>query len=469
MKTFRTLLFLSLICSLFLVSCANGDGQTERPEVVLAMVASEADTDMEEAVQRFNESQQEYTARLEYILIETETNGYTSEQFDAAVERLKISLVTGKSDYDALWLDDSLLWSLDVQDLADLGIFEDLGRWLDREGGLERGDFFDMVLTAFTLNDTLFSLPAKFSVKCLYGDPDLLGNRTEWTLREFLDFAQEHPDMRLLNCVYPGFAILDLYRASQIRFVDTDQNGELVFQEKLLGDFLDFCKNCPSRQGERGLFYADINLDSAQQYRYIDTQPKCFLGYPSQNAQNGCMIIDDGSVSILSCSDCKEGAWAFLEFLLLQKADEGNTEDHFTSVRSTYPAMKDLFEKRMTEELSYQWARDENGEILKDESGEPLLKFWSVHDDFTYPPLTEEDVAFVRDFLLSARGAHLQIYAETEEAKILMEEIVPYFEGEKTLEDTVDIIKRRLMILYQEASGRPPQSTEDAPGTSIPS
>ena len=59
-------------------------------------------------------------------------------------------------------------------------------------------------------------------------------------------------------------------------------------------------------------------------------------------------------------------------------------------------------------------------------------------------------MAFLRDFLVSSRGAHLQLYAMSEITKILTEEMIPYFEDKKTLEETVNLMKNRMMLYYQE-------------------
>ena len=460
MKKTLYFIFCSLLLPFLLTACGKGAEQVQDgpQEVVLAALEGtdpHQGDDLPTIIQRFNESQSEYMVRLEYISVNRTHNSDGSvstsgEQYAEAMERLKIDLVTGIGGYDVLWLTDETFLNINVQDLLDAGILEDLGIWLDKDGGLEREDIFDMVLTAFTLNDTLFALPAEIDVGCLSGSPELLGDRTEWTLREFLDFAAEHPDMNILNCDMSIFAAYFLFVECKISFVNADGNGQLVFDEDLLRDFLEFCKNVPSRQGEQGIFRTSISLSASQNYRYLNTDPRTFIGYPTQDGQNGCMINNHGSVSICSNSDCKEGAWAFLEFFLLHKDDNRNTEHVLAPNEYTYPAVKALFEKRMAEELYIQWDRDENGEILIDEQGNPKLRYTRMSGTFVYPPLTEEDVAFVRDFLLSSRGAHLELHSTDQLYYIMSEESAPYFNDQKTLEEVVEIIKRRFMLYYQE-------------------
>lgn len=437
-------------------------GQQETPqgppqEVTIAAVEvfDSSLNDLKDFIQQFNESQSKYIVRLETTKADFTTEGSgtlstTDKDIEDATQRLNIDLVTGTGGYDLLWLDDATISSIDVQGLHKAGLFEDLGSWLDKKDGLERDDFFHMILNAFTLDGIIFALPAEVQVRCLSGNSDLLGNRTEWTLREFLDFAAEYPDMHIYNCDIAPNAVLTLVREGNISFVQKDENGQLIFDDQLLGDLIEYGKTGPLRQGEYGIKGVSVSLTASQDYRYLDPAPKTFIGFPSQDGQNGCIVENKRSLSICSNSDCKEGAWAFLKYYLLHNEDNRNNENSYYQNHSTYPAVKEIFEKCMAEQLYYQWDRDENGEILLDKQGNPKLRTTSINNGFVYPPITEEDVAFVRDFLLSSRGSHLQLFTANQICMILSEECVPYFMGQKTLDEVVGIIKRRMLPYYQE-------------------
>lgn len=469
---FLSIVFLLTACGKTELTQNNSqDGQQEAPqeisqkgpqeppqEVIIAAVETfdSSLSDLKEFIQQFNESQSKYIVRLETTQAEltTESSGAsftTGNDIEDATQRLNIDLVTGVGGYDLLWLDDAALPNIDVQGLLKAGAFEDLGSWLDKEGGLERDDFFNMILNAYTLDGTIFALPAEVQVRCLSGNSDLLGDRIEWTLREFLDFAAEYPDMHIYNCDIAPYAILTLVREGNISFVQKAENGQLIFDDQLLGDLIEYGKNGPLRQGERGIKGVSVSLTASQDYRYLDTAPKTFIGFPSQDRQNGCIIENRRSLSICSNSDCKEGAWAFLEYYLLHNEDNRNNENSYYMNHSTYPAVKEVFEKSMADQLYFQYTRDENGEILLDEKGDSQLRSPTIADNgFVYPPLTEEDMAFVRDFLLSSRGAHLQLYTTNQICVILSEECVPYYMDQKPLDEVVNIIKGRMLSFYQE-------------------
>ena len=251
--------------------------------------------------------------------------------------------------------------------------------------------------------------------------------------------------------LFSAYAVRTLVQEGNISFVQKDENGQLIFDDKLLSDLLEYGKNAPLRQGEPGIKGVSVSLTASQDYRYQYTDPKTFIGFPTQDGQNGCFVENRRSLSICSNSDCKEGGWAFLEYYLLHNEDNRNTENSYYNNHDTYPAVKEIFEKSMADQLYSQYIRDENGEILLDEKGNPKLRTTSTGSNgFVYPPITEEDVAFVRDFLLSSRGAHLQLNTTNQLYVILSEEFVPYFADEKPLDEVVNIIKGRMLSYYQE-------------------
>lgn len=468
MKKIRLITIILLSIAFLLPACGKeteltqNDSQEGQQEVVIAAIDTLVNNyimyDLNELIQQFNESQSKYIVRLEIIPAEPSSINpidgspqIIGDDIADAAQKLSIDLVTGTGGYDLLWLDSYTLPNINIQGLLKAGALEDLGSWLDKKGGLERDDFFNLVLTAYNLDGTLFALPAEVQVRCLSGNSDLLGNRTEWTLREFLDFAAEYPDMKIHNCWFAAYAALTLFQEGNISFVQKNENGQLVFDDKLLGGLIEYAKNGPSRQGELGVKLAYISLSNAREYRCFDSAPKTFIGFPSQDGQNGCIIENNRSFSICSNSDCKEGAWAFLEYYLLHNEDNRNDENSYYENHETYPAIKEIFEKSMAEQLYFQYIRDENGEILMDEQGNPQLRSTSIDNKGgVYPPITEEDVAFVRDFLLSSRSAHLLLSTTNQLCVILSEECIPYYMDQKPLDEVVNIIKRRMMSYYLE-------------------
>ena len=446
-------------CFILTILLLTACGKNEKPvqegprEVVLgtASLPSGEKDKLGRAILQFNESQSEYVVRLEdtleFTLNDDGSSSADNDQYTDATERLRIDLATGQSGYDLLALDDYDYYNMDIESLCKAGAFEDLNIWLDQDGGLEREDFFNMPLTAYDQDGTLFALPAMFSFNCLKGRQALLGDRTEWTLREFLDYTAEHPDMRITDLDIEGYMLLHLYLNGTFSFVEPDENGELVFDEELCADYLEFLKGVPDRRGDYALARTGVNFNTAQLDRDYLQDTFTYIGYPSQDRQNGYIVDTVCALSICSSSDCKEGAWAFLEFYLQY---QDNTENIIGVNTVYYPALKKQFDAAAEEILYKQWARDENGEILLDEEGNPKMSEQRWADTYVYRAVTEEDVAFLRDFL--SRGGHLQLQSTGQLYNIFAEESKAYFNDQKTLDEVMEIIKRRTLLYYEERS-----------------
>lgn len=462
MKKIRLIAMNFLFICLLLTACGKDtdlpDEQTPSGprEVVLANVNSHCTkgsweaSELEEAINDFNQSQSEYQVRIAYLIDEVDEINSRNPQNDRAVtatEKLRMDLATGLGDYDILLLDEIAFSRMDVQSLTNAGAFEDLGIWLDKEGGLEREDFFNIAMTAYDLDGTLFTLPLQIRVGCLRGGQSLLGDRDEWTLREFLDFFEANPDMRLMNLDITAYVLMDLYSNGTFSFVDIDEDGELCFDDQLCADYLKFLKGIPERQGEDVLSRSGISFETAQLNQIYYSEPQTYIGYPTQDKKGGFIVSTDKSLSIYSKSDCKEGAWAFLEYCLLyQRKDDGRTI--IDSTTDFYPVLKEKFDEKAENLIYSQWIRDESGEIVLDENGNPQRAFGHMIGDEMSPPITEEDAEFLRNYL--SRDGHIELYSTELQYNIFREESKAYFDDQKTLEEVVEIIGRRLLLYYQE-------------------
>ena len=166
------------------------------------------------------------------------------------------------------------------------------------------------------------------------------------------------------------------------------------------------------------------------------------VGFPSTDGC-GMMVSQNGSFSILSDSPNKDECWKFISKFF--------TEDYLSSTNSKYqawgvPALKSAFEKKLEDCKENPYWTDENGEkqYYDDETtiGDQTIKI---------PNLTDEDCTFLKDFIYNANVHGVQIW-DDEIDSIVYEEIQAYFSGEKTAQQTAEIIQNRVSILVSEQS-----------------
>lgn len=109
------------------------------------------------------------------------------------------------------------------------------------------------------------------------------------------------------------------------------------------------------------------------------------------------------------------------------------------------PAWRHLLEKNFLEALGQDYVYDAEGNIMLDENGKPLTRELYTARLGTVP--IQEDVDAVRRLLETAEPTNLSwgnIF------NIINEEAAPYFYGQKTLDEVVDIIQRRAQLCVSE-------------------
>ena len=102
-------------------------------------------------------------------------------------------------------------------------------------------------------------------------------------------------------------------------------------------------------------------------------------------------------------------------------------------------------EKNFLEALGQDYVYDAEGNIMLDENGKPLTRELYTARLGTVP--IQEDVDAVRRLLETAEPTNLSwgnIF------NIINEEAAPYFYGQKTLDEVVDIIQRRAQLCVSE-------------------
>lgn len=420
------------------------------------------DTQLQKLVLNFNMSQSEYHVEVKSYL---SSSGWDSEEYETQRERMNMDIATGRENFDLLSLKfgNRDAWN-------DLGILEDLFPYLETSKAFGREDFFEAVLAANTMDGKLVTIPRTFYMECLAGKESLLGDRTGWTLRELLDFGKEHPQARLFSSSSRSTVIYMILSNSTDQFI-TVEGGVPVFDEGLCADLLEMFQNCPDipeprpksapemLQDEEALlaFVTLTDFDEIGRYEaFFNREPVTLTGFPTPDGKNGNIIQDSdvstsGPFAILNTSEHKEGAWAFLEYALL----EGSENGRYIS-GDGFPSLKEDFEREAARILEDQYDRDEEGNLILNKIGQPQLKKSGTYETdgwvYHYEPVEESDVELIRELL--SRGAHLQQPMSEVFYQIFQEESEAYFNGQKKLEDAVEIMKNRMMLYYWENGER---------------
>jgi hypothetical protein len=164
-----------------------------------------------------------------------------------------------------------------------------------------------------------------------------------------------------------------------------------------------------------------------------------FIGCPSDNGNGSYCSIPDG-YSIMADSQNIDGAWEFLKYYLFEEDD---------SFHFGFPAL----ESKLSDELEDNKTlhTEENPETGEQENIDLYAMFEPNSSELTVielEPFSDEKAVEYSEFV---HNAVKNSCADDEGIRnILTEEMTYYFEGERSAEETADIIQNRVSIYISE-------------------
>ena len=398
------------------------------------------------AVMEFNRENDTYHVKIKEYL-----DPQTHDRADATV-RMNNDILSDSCP-DILDLAD-----LNLNALASKGLFADLNDYLENSSLLKRSDILDSLLTAYTIENKLITIPSHFSLKTLMGWRSAVGDDMGWTLEELITYAEAHPEAELFDNTSRDEIIQYLMSYNENAFIDW-HSGTCHFDSDNFKQLLKFAGRFPAeppqspeqsstpvriQNGEVLLLVEDIaEFDSIQLPLEIYHNEGTCIGFPASDGSAGCMLIPYGAYAITVKSDLKEGAWAFIESLLASQDAEA----------SFFPSKKDTLAEKAADAVTPEYLTDEAGEILLGENGEPIPKESGMaiaYSDWEYtyhiPTLEEADL-----ILRLIEAAKPVSFSEANEVvKIINEEAEGYYLGQKTAEEVMEIIQNRVRIYVNE-------------------
>ena len=245
----------------------------------------------------------------------------TAAESDEQTELALTELGAGKG-YDMYMLYDSQWTQLD-----DSVFFEDLTRWMEADSTKPIEKIRPSVLQQMQKNGGIYRLPLTYTILTYAADPEQLSDSRPETVLQ----ACEHGGEELYPFTFVTDYSSQMARRCAIDYVDAAQgtcNFEcdsfyaqlaLLRRQKAALDTLP--KNLDVAATCDGLLYyyvilsADSIVYQPGRYLYPELKQYVYYAYPSDYA-GGCQLEFDSQLSINSQSEQKEGAWAFLSYLL---------------------------------------------------------------------------------------------------------------------------------------------------------
>ena len=406
------------------ISEAKEGVESSRKELVIATLQS--DSYLQQLVTDFNNSQTEYTVKVQKL---ADSNGFDSND---AMTRLNVMLLTEDAP-DMLWLQNMN----DRESLAEKGYLTDLRPFLRKSEKLSEEDFYPEVLSYGSYGDLLYTIPYQFSLGTLAVSSSLWEKEKGWTYPEMVEYLRNLEEYR----PFRDFWLMKMYLFNyNLDYFYDEEKGEAYFDSTDFRMLLEYMKDCHDRESliarEDLTFHVDyFSMQSLQELYSKERdlgEELLLVGFPTRDGSPRSTMRGSMEVAIVhSCKD-KEGAWNFMESYLSAYPKKTMYPQYgIWSNRNTTQAVIDtelpLFGLNKVE------YRDEEGNVIMTDFSEHLMNQESVDAFF-------ETLSNYRKSPESRLDVESIVYEETES----------YFEGQKSLEDVVDVIQNRVMLLLQE-------------------
>lgn len=433
--------------SIALLTPTDEDALAERKVLTLATMGMSSGT--RAMVMNFNRGSKEY-----FIEIQDYSEFNTPDDASAGLTKLNTEILTGRMP-DLLDVSDAL----PLRQYAAKGYLEDLWPYIESDAELGREGVMERALQSAEIDGKLYQVFSQFNLDTVAGASAAVGDKAGWSLTE-LKAAMEKMD--------PECCILDpketrdsifrgLFARNLDRFVDWDA-GTARFDTPEFREILEFCASFPAQpgaaddgldamtraaEGRQLLLRGGVHsLTSVKINRELFGGNVTFVGYPDGQGIAARFAAEGGLAMSSACTD-KEGAWSFLRKALLPTGQEFFSDG--------FPINRTDFDNAAAKSMEVKYAKDENGEVMTDEKGEPVIEGqgYGFLGGRWIPlnPITQADYDQVME-LYNTAGSLLRQDENIQE--IVLDCIGGYFAGDRTAEDTIGAIQNRVALYLNE-------------------
>ena len=465
---------LLLACILFLTACGSGDGVELPPEpeegILIYAALNPVSNDLRVSINRFN---------LNHEDVQIEIRDYSDE---GGMERLFTELSLGRvpdimelhylgGNEDDGWStlpykDRSCEAWLPYRQLAQKGYLENLWPYIENDPDLGLDKVLMPPLKATEVNGGLYMLFSEVSITTLMGPEHIVGDRSGWTLDELRESYSTMPgDSTILRYNATRWDMFSMLCAPLLeQYVDMEA-GENSFDSQEFRDMVEFLRDFPdefktplSEEGVRvelvdrivgGEQMLDATTVSGMwMITYADVffgAPVAFVGYPTADGSLGSFFnLHDGKLAMSSACRNKEAAWEFMRKILTKKHDSQALRDmngyggtRKININLENYELANRFDLTYDERTKGHYSNGTDAQ-LNGPLGEQL---------FVVDMPNEDDLARFETLVNNTT----QIYwPDKALSEIVWESISPYFAGDKTLDETVQLVQNRVSLYVNE-------------------
>lgn len=417
-------------------------GKREDVTITMTTLGNIQNSCMKNAVDDFNNADNGYKIvfkdYMDYYDKSYETEyGTTPEAFAKIDTQLSFDIMEGgivDIVFDSVFCDNGKYDSLTKQ-----GAFADLYEFMQAEN-YDDSFLYKHILELHETDSKLCCMPIMFQVDTVAGYTRYVGDKENWTIEEMIEHWNAMPEGSTFNGhTTKDYVYMTILRNNISSFVDFE-NHTTNYDSSEFVKILEFINSFdPPESYKQEMnwntphFIMNFPIYTFENFHYNlwneQGEPVTVVGYPSPN-ESGILIDTAGfkySVCEYSSPEAKQGAWEFIKTLLSYDIQYDMTGEH------GFPVNYEVFRKRGEGNYSKYGQSD-------------IISIQGTEYDIGY--LSPEEYDYLVSLIDSAKKASVSI--EEDITKIIEEELYSMFVGEKTPEETAEIINNRAEILISE-------------------
>lgn len=433
MKSFKTiaLLLVGTVSSLLLMGCGEINTGTktsaweketativlEEPKTEIILGDIGGASTLQEAIADFNSKNDRITITI---------HDYYEENINDGISRLYDDILTGKGpDIISFSTDET-----DVEALREKGAIENLIPYLEKSDVIGEEDIVDSAYQVLTADGGLYMLPTNFVLYTLITKEKWCSNKENFTFEEALRSVRECEEDPMISrdLFLQEGAICGGY------FGETEDNRleqYIKIAEQLPQQAMFQTNDLLMREGK-----IPFNLEcigDMQQYLYKKSvwgEDAVYTGFPGAEGK-GRIFIFDNCFAINSQSTHKEEAWKFVESYFTEEGQKTIAPNWNFSI------LQDMLDQQLSDSRKQEYYQTSDGKreklpILTYEIGGTYENVYAAQD---------EDIQDVREMINNTK---VMQRSDLPFIRITQEEALYYFNGEKSIEETVAAIRNKI-------------------------
>lgn len=342
---------------------------------------------------------------------------------------------------------------LPVEQYVEKGILEDLTGYLEKDDVVNKDDIIPSVEKAMEIDGKLYYIAPSFTLLSLIASKKDVGDKTGWNFKELNELLEEKgEDVRpfysenkvdtLSSFLYSCIDDYIDWGTGECKFNSDEFKLMLEVANRGTNEEMEYSEDSPSqpellREGK--VLFSDGNADTEniQVYKTMYNADVTFIGYPCEDKKGSYFSLNN-KIGLYSKSDKKDGAWEFLRTLMTKEYQVGDGYMWYN------PTNIDAFEMFMKTKTATKGYKDEFGNSI-----EPVSGSWGYDDiEIKVGPLSKEEEQVYRDLVNNTTKV---VTYDDSVIEIINEEAANYFKGQKSLDETADIIQNRVTTYVNES------------------